>query len=150
MGGAADVVGTDLGNRLKGTPAEDLPQTTTSTTTTTTLRPPPWLITNTTKNTTTSTTTSSTTSTTTSTAKPSSSTTSTTARPNTNLEAPAVPSEGGSEGGRDDHEHRDAAKGAATDGPDASDADRVSTSTISTTSKSVFGFSLLFLSFFDH
>ncbi|ROT76135.1 putative latrophilin Cirl-like isoform X4, partial [Penaeus vannamei] len=133
VGGAADVVGTDLGNRLKGTPAEDLPQTTTSTTTTTTLRPPPWLITNTTKNTTTSTTTSSTTSTTTSTAKPSSSTTSTTARPNTNLEAPAVPSEGGSEGGRDDHEHRDAAKGAATDGPDASDADRVSTSTISTT-----------------
>ncbi|ROT76196.1 hypothetical protein C7M84_005264 [Penaeus vannamei] len=116
VGGAADVVGTDLGNRLKGTPAEDLPQTTTSTTTTTTLRPPPWLITNTTKNTTTSTTTSSTTSTTTSTAKPSSSTTSTTARPNTNLEAPAVPSEGGSEGGRDDHEHRDAAKGAATDG----------------------------------
>ncbi|XP_069974869.1 latrophilin Cirl isoform X7 [Penaeus vannamei] len=133
VGGAADVVGTDLGNRLKGTPAEDLPQTTTSTTTTTTLRPPPWLITNTTKNTTTSTTTSSTTSTTTSTAKPSSSTTSTTARPNTNLEAPAVPSEGGSEGGRDDHEHRDAAKGAATDGPDASDTDRVSTSTISTT-----------------
>ncbi|XP_063600799.1 latrophilin Cirl-like isoform X5 [Penaeus indicus] len=133
VGGAADVVGADLGNRLKGTPAEDLPQTTTSTTTTTTLRPPPWLITNTTKNTTTSTTTSSTTSTTTSTAKPSSSTTSTTARPNTNLEAPAVPSEGGSEGGRDEHEHRDAAKGAATDGPVAPDADRVSTSTISTT-----------------
>ncbi|XP_042859816.1 latrophilin Cirl-like isoform X4 [Penaeus japonicus] len=127
----AHVVGADLGNRLKGTPAEDLPQTTTSTTTTTTLRPPPWLITNTTKNTTTSTTTSSTTSTTTSTAKPSSSTTSTTARPDTNLEPPAVPSEGGSDDGaraKDEHDFRVAAKGAQD-----SDADKVSTTTISTT-----------------
>ncbi|XP_071523917.1 latrophilin Cirl-like isoform X6 [Panulirus ornatus] len=97
--GAGEDGNINLENRLKGTPIEDLPQTTTSTTTTTTLRPPPWLITNTTKNTTTTTTTSTTTSTTTTTPKPASSTTTTTAKPQTNVDSPVVSSAGEAGGG---------------------------------------------------
>ncbi|XP_042221220.1 adhesion G protein-coupled receptor L3-like isoform X4 [Homarus americanus] len=140
VSGSGDTGSLNLENRLKGTPVEDLPQTTTSTTTTTTLRPPPWLITNTTKNTTTTTTTSTTTSTTTTTTPiPASSTTTTTSGPQTNLDSPVVSSAAEAGGGsktRGDQDDSDATGDKSPTQQEEDDevqGEQVVTSTISTT-----------------
>ncbi|XP_063843506.1 adhesion G protein-coupled receptor L2-like isoform X7 [Scylla paramamosain] len=130
--GSGDDTGLNFENRVKGTPIEDLPQSTTSSTTTTTLRPPPWLITNTTKNTTTSTTTTTTTTTTSTTIKPASSSTTTTNAPQTNLNAPSGSGGAGgeSEGGPSGDE---APTNPGVKSPENPDKEIFATSTVSTT-----------------